>query len=90
MLRTWVSRVVAFLRAGYPSGAPTTGYLPLLALLPRRVSDDEAVLITSRLVGRKRRSIDRADVGVEITRVTGEMPSLDDIDRVQLRLDRMG
>ena len=90
MLRTWVSSIVAFLRAGYPSGAPTTGYLPLLALLPRRVSDDEAVLITSRLVGGKRRPIDRVDVAVEITRVTGEMPSLDDIDRVQLRLDGMG
>ena len=90
MLRTWVSSIVAFLRAGYPGRAPATGYAPLLALLPRRVSDDEAVVIRSRLVGRKRRSIDRADVGVEITRVTGEMPSLDDIDRVQLRLDGMG
>ena len=90
MLGTWVSSIVAFLRAGYPSGAPATGYVPLLALLPRRVSDDEAAVITSKLAGRKHRSIDRADVAVEITRVTGEMPSLDDIDRVQHRLDAMG
>jgi hypothetical protein len=58
--------------------------------LQRKVSDDEAVVITSELIGGKPRSIDSADVGVEITRVTGELPSLDDIERVQLRLDAMG
>ena len=88
-LRNQVSRIVAFLRAGYPTGAPATGYVPLLALLPRRVSDDEALLITRVFIGRKRRPIDSVDVGVEITRVTDEMPSLDDIDRVQRRLDAM-
>ena len=89
-LRGWKSRIVAFLRAGYPNAAPATGYVPLLALLPRRVSDDEAAMLTSKLVGRKRRSIDRADVGVEITRITDELPSLDDIERVEHRLDAMG
>jgi hypothetical protein len=82
-----MSGIVAFLRAGYPSGAPVTGYVPLLALLPRRVSDDEAATITGKLIGRKPRSIDRTDVGVEITRITEETPSLDDIERVQRRLD---
>jgi Protein of unknown function (DUF3349) len=90
-LRARVSSIVAFLRAGYPSGAPVTGYVPLLALLPRRVSDDEAATITSKLIGRKRPSIDggidTTDVGVEITRITDEMPSSDDIERVQRRLD---
>jgi hypothetical protein len=89
-LRVWKSRIVAFLRAGYPHGAPATGYVPLLALLPRKVSDDEAAMITRVLMGRNRRSIDSADVGVEITRVTDDMPSLDDIERVQHRLDAMG
>ncbi len=89
-LRLWKSRIVAFLRAGYPNAAPATGYVPLLALLPRKVSDHEALMITSMLIGRKRRAIDAADVGVEITRVTGEMPSFDDIERVQRRLDATG
>jgi hypothetical protein len=89
-LRTGVSSILAFLRAGYPGWAPATGYVPRLALLPRKVSDDEALGIANKLIGRKRRSIDRADVGVEITRITGEMPSLDDIERVQRRLDAMG
>ena len=35
-----VARVVAFLRAGYPQGVPATDYVPLIALLRRRLSDD--------------------------------------------------
>ncbi len=89
-LRGGVSSIVAFLRAGYPSHAPAVGYAPLLALMPRRVCNDEVTMIASALIGRQRRRIDSADVGVEITRVTDEMPSLEDIDRVQRRLDAMG
>lgn len=36
-----VSRNVAFLRAGYPTYLPATGYVPLAALSPGRVCDDE-------------------------------------------------
>ncbi|BBY41449.1 hypothetical protein MMAN_55830 [Mycobacterium mantenii] len=78
--------MVAFLRAGYPTHDPDVGYAPLLALLPRRVSDDEVVAIAKRLLTPWRRPIDhpidRADVGVEIIGVTDEMPSADDIERV--------
>jgi Protein of unknown function (DUF3349) len=80
-----VARIVAFLRAGYPIGRPAVGYAPLLALLPRRVSDDEILLVISKLVPR-RRPVDNVDIGVEITRVTHEMPLPDDIERVQRRL----
>src|SRR5215471_368404 len=97
-LRDALSSVIAFLRAGYPSGASPFGYAPVLAVLPRRICDDEVATIASTLTGRKRRSIDRAidraidkaDIGVEITRVTDGMPSPDEIDRVQHRLDAMG
>jgi uncharacterized protein DUF3349 len=77
-----VASIVAFLRAGYPAGMPAVGYAPLLSLLPRRVSDDEIRSIISKLVP-GRRPVDNVDVGVEITRVTHEMPSVDDIERVQ-------
>ncbi len=78
-------RFVGFLRAGYPAGMPARGYLAVLALLPRRVSDDEVVAITRRIVDRGG-PVGVADVGVEISRVTNEMPSLRDIDRVRERL----
>jgi hypothetical protein len=89
-LRGRVSSIIAFLRAGYPSDAPPTGYIPLLALLPRRLSDDEAARIATKLFWHKRRLFDRADVGVEITRLTDRMPSIEDIERVEHRLDAMG
>jgi hypothetical protein len=81
-----VSSVVAFLRGGYPAGLPVTGHVPLLALLRRRVTDDEITAIIRRLVVHRRRPIDDADVGVEITHITDEMPAPDDIERVQHRL----
>ncbi len=80
-LRDRASNVLAFFRAGYPRCAPEVGYAPLLALLPRRMSDDELVAIV-RLLTRRRPAIDSADVGVEIIGVTDEMPSADDIERV--------
>jgi hypothetical protein len=85
-----VSRVVAFFRAGYPAGTPTAGYAPLLALLPRRVSEDELASLAARLSGARRRLLDRVDLGVEITRLTHEMPLLDDIERLQRRLVAIG
>lgn len=95
-----VASIVAFLRAGYPSGAPVVGYAPLLALLPRRVSDDEVTTIATKLLAPKRRSITHpsithpsitdVDVGVEITRVSDRLPSVDEIDRVRRRLSGMG
>lgn len=101
-----VSSVVAFLRAGYPATVSPLGHAPLLALLPRRVSDAELVSIATELLAAQRPTgaradtaradtdradidradIARADIGVAITRVTDEMPLLDDIQRVRSHL----
>ncbi|MCV7413021.1 hypothetical protein AWC05_11765 [Mycobacterium florentinum] len=85
-----VSRAVAFLRAGYPTGMPSRGYLPLAALLCRRVTDDEIATITSEFMARGAAPIGTVDVGVAIFRITNAMPSLDDIKRVEHRLDAIG
>ena len=85
-----IAKVVGFVRAGYPAVTPATGYVPLAALLPRRVSDDEITTITSELVIHGLSPISAADIGVAITRITSEMPSPDDIARVQRRLDAIG
>ena len=47
-----VARFVAFLRAGYPASMPSTGYVPMAALLRRRLPDDEITAITSELMMR--------------------------------------
>ena len=87
-LSHWVSSIVAFVRAGYPTGMPATGYVPLVALCRRRISNAEIKAITSELL--LHRPISTTDVGVAITRITNEMPSQDDIVRVQRRLDAIG
>jgi hypothetical protein len=85
------SRIVAFMRAGYPTGMPATGYVPLAALLPRRLCDDEVTAITSEFMRHcGARPVSTADVGVAIFRITNEMPSPEDIERVERRLDAIG
>ena len=86
-LSHWVSMFVAFMRAGYPTGMPATGYVPLAELTRRRITDDEITTITSELILRRGGPISTADIAVEITRITNEMPSPDDVERVQRRLD---
>jgi Protein of unknown function (DUF3349) len=84
------ARMVAFVRAGYPQGVPETDYIPLLALLRRQLSDDEAAAVATQLAARGELNIDSADIGAAITRITDELPSPADLDRVQRRLEAIG
>ena len=86
-LGAWVSSIVAFVRAGYPAGMPATGYVPLVALTRRRLCDDEIEAIATKLMSRRLWPISNVDIGVEITRALNEMPSPDDVDRIQRRLN---
>jgi Protein of unknown function (DUF3349) len=56
-----VSSIVAFLRAGHPAWMPATGHIPLLALLRRRVTDDEITDIASELILSGHSPIDNVD-----------------------------
>ena len=85
-----VARMVAFIRAGYPQGVPETDYVPLLALLRRRSSDDEVAAVATQLAARGEMNIDAADIGAAIIRITDELPSLADLERVQRRLEAIG
>jgi Protein of unknown function (DUF3349) len=84
-------RIVGFLRAGYPEGVPAHDYIPLLALLRRRLSDDEVIAVATELIaGRGNMPVNGTDVRVAITKLTGEMPSAEDTERVKLRLAAVG
>ena len=85
-----VARMVAFVRAGYPQGVPATDYIPLLALLRRRLSDEEVTAVATQLAARGEMNIDSADIGAAIIRITDEIPSPADLERVQRRLDTIG
>ncbi|MEE6179578.1 DUF3349 domain-containing protein [Mycobacterium sp. 050134] len=86
-LTQWVSSIVAFVRAGYPSGMPTHGYVPAAAPACRRVSTDEITSLTDELAEHRPWPVSATDVGVAITRITNTMPSPEDIAKVQRRLD---
>ena len=70
-----VARIVAFIRAGYPQGVPPIDYIPLLALLRRRLTDDEVTDVAIQLATSGELNVDVADIGAAITRFTDQLPS---------------
>ena len=85
-LASWVSSVVGWLKAGYPDGVPEADYVPLLAVLARRLSTDEVLAVAAQLVGEGRLPIDDADIGTVITKISDDLPREEDVTRVRTRL----
>jgi len=84
----FLSSVISWLRAGYPEGVPPTDTFALLALLTRRLSNDEVKIVANALM--QRGEFDHTDIGVLISKLTDELPSEDDIERVRARLVAKG
>src|SRR5262245_17280678 len=78
-----VAQFVGWLREGYPAEMSAQDYIPLVALLRRRLTDAEVALVSRKLVEAGTLPPDRADVGTGIARVTSELPSEKDIARVR-------
>ncbi|BBZ10611.1 DUF3349 domain-containing protein [Mycobacterium branderi] len=87
-MNRFLNSIVAWLRAGYPDGVPQTDYIPLLALLSRRLTNDEVKAVARELM--ERGEFDKIDIGVVITQFTDELPSPEDIERVRARLAAKG
>lgn len=87
-MNKFLSSVVTWLRAGYPEGVPETDYIPLLALLARRLTNDEVKQVARELM--QRGEFDQIDIGVVITQFTDELPNPEDIERVRQRLAAKG
>lgn len=94
----FLTSVIRWLRAGYPDGVPVGDYIPLVAILRRQLTEDEvhevaATLATDAVLATERESsstvitevpeINRIDAGVEINKVTDELPSETDLARVR-------
>lgn len=84
------SLFIEWIRAGYPTGVPHQDFVPLLALLERRLTEEEAVEVARELRELPGLAEPRIDAGVGITRVTDELPSDADIARVLARLEAGG
>ena len=85
-----IERVVAWLREGYPQGIPTRDYIPLVALLRRRLGDDEINLVGQRLEESGMLRVDESHVGAEFMRITDEVPAPEELHRVSDRLREAG
>lgn len=82
--------ILRWLRMGYPQGVPTQDYIPLLALLRRRLSDEETVWVAKEILASGHAPVGVADIGVLISKVTNEMPSETDVQRVREHLEAAG
>ncbi|OAK52324.1 DUF3349 domain-containing protein [Rhodococcoides kyotonense] len=86
----FLASILGWLRVGYPEGVPDSDYVPLFALLARRLSDDEVQAVMDALIADGQIPADKAGIAVTITKVTNEMPREEDIARVRANLAKGG
>jgi Protein of unknown function (DUF3349) len=86
--------IVDFVRKGYPQGVPQQDYLPLFALLSRRLSDAEIAELAEELASAGPDPRTSAALGVSlgaaIERLTHVPPSETEVERVRERLEAVG
>ncbi|MFT3873524.1 MAG: DUF3349 domain-containing protein [Nocardioides sp.] len=82
--------VVTWLRAGYPEGVPVNDYIPLVAILERRLTKREVKAVTKELKANGLLSPDADDIGDAISNLIHEEPSAEDIARVTAHLRKKG
>jgi hypothetical protein len=84
-LPPFLTKVITWLRAGYPEGVPEHDYIPLFAVLGMHLSDEEI----SAVAGELATSADPTSADAikkAITAVTNTKPLESEIDRVRARL----
>jgi hypothetical protein len=86
-LPEFLSKIVDWLRAGYPEGVPQHDYVPLFALLGSQLTNDEVTIIASELAF----SADPESAGAIKQAIAGvvrsdQMPGDADIARVRAHL----
>ena len=85
-LSSFLASVVGWLRTGYPDGVPESDYIPLVAVLARRLTPEEVRAVAVELGREGRLPIDDTDIGTVITKITADLPRPADVDRVRSRL----
>ena len=89
-------RVLKWLEAGYPDGIPRQDRFPLVALLRRRLTDEQTKEIVGDLTApgaletRGDDPITQDEIEELISRQLRETPSADDVSRVSARLAAAG
>jgi hypothetical protein len=82
--------ITDFLRKGYPQGVPERDYVPLFALLRRRLTDEEVVALADDLAANCHDEATAAAIHAAITQVINDTPSEADVVRVMEQLESAG
>jgi hypothetical protein len=85
-----VRRVADWLREGYPVGVPENDYVALLALLRRKLTEDEVAEVADRILLLHPDGATPDVVGEHIGELLSDQPHDSDIARVSARLAAVG
>ena len=87
-----IAQALRWLGAGYPEGIPAQDRVPILALLRRRLTDDEVQEVCEAVAAQSGADpeISLVDAQVLMMKVLGELPGDDDVERVRARLEESG
>ncbi|HZZ54390.1 MAG TPA: DUF3349 domain-containing protein [Trebonia sp.] len=80
-----LSKIIEWLRAGYPEGVPDVDYIPLFALLGSQLTNEEVSLIATELEAAADPESAEA-IKKAIAEVTHTTPNDSDVNRVRSRL----
>ena len=87
-MNKFLTKIVAWITAGYPEGVPGPDRVPLFALLRPRLTDEEVMTVARQLI--ERGEFDHVDIGVIITQITDGLPTPEDVERVRTKLAAHG
>ena len=87
-----IAQALRWLGAGYPDGIPAQDRVPILALLRRRLTDDEVQEVCAAVAAQTGADpeISLVDAQVLMMKVLGELPGDEDVERVRARLEESG
>lgn len=85
-----ISRVVTWLRAGYPEGIPTGDYVALLGVLRRRLHEEEIQEIVERLAEQRSLGLTSERIRELIREYSLQDPYEADVERVTALLTATG
>lgn len=89
-------RILDWLRAGYPDGVPPSDFVPLFALLQRRLTKKEVKKVAKELIasnkvpGEPKTPISEEEAQELMQEIAGVVPIEADVDRVRARLAKKG
>ena len=87
--RNIMRRLITWVRQGYPAGVPAADYVPLIALLSRRLTKDEVIDIVIELRGAGVLPSETGRIGAAIMGTTNEVPSIEEIERGRQHLGEL-